>query len=180
MFDIVVLAVVFIFAFIGFRRGLVDEVVKLVGLTLAIICGIKYFYVGVALIEDLFAASEGVYTVIGFILVFLIVYFAFQLVGSIIKRIVKSLKLIWLDRSTGFCFGALKGTIILAFILWIISLFPEIGIEDKIKCSSGTYKLLYGVEVRAISTFHLEDELDSLRLGIRNLFLLENNEETIL
>jgi len=109
LFDLIVLVMIGILGFLGLRHGLIEEALKLIGIIVASTFAVRFYGLGVALIQDIFNISEGVQTVIGFIIVFLIVYLSIQLLASILKRIVSTLKLAWADRLSGLAFGALKG-----------------------------------------------------------------------
>lgn len=176
LFDFIVLVVIAVFAFSGLRRGFVDEAVRLIGLTLAIYAGVRYHYLGIKLVSKLLSISESVQSIISFVIIFLAVYLAIQMVGSILKSVVRTLKLVWLNRIAGLIFGAVKGVVIIAVVVWFISLFPELGIERRVKSSSNSYPLISNFKDKAISTFRLENELNSLRYRIRKIFLLESEQ----
>lgn len=178
MFDLFTLGIIGVFSFLGLQKGLIVGALRLIGLVCALFVGTKYFYLGALLMKGLFSAPQGVYTVVGFVIIFVIVYFAFQLIGSILKRAVMSLRIIWLDRSAGLLFGALKGAFIVAVFLWIVSVFPELGIKKRIEASSTTYPVFDIFKNGAIKALHIEDELDSLNGSLRRLFLLEKREVT--
>jgi len=176
LFDFIVIAVVGLLAFFGLRKGLIEEAIKLIGLVLALFVGVKYYRLGDSLVKSIFSFSEGVQTVVGFIIVFLVVYLTLQIVSYLLKRFIRSLNLVWLDRAAGFVFGTLKGIAIMTIFVWMISVFPELGIEKRLKASSQLYILLEKVEYRVVRTFEFEDELEALRNGFRKLFFLDNHE----
>lgn len=177
LFDLVVVVVVGLFAFFGLRKGLIEEAIRLIGLVVASFAGVKYYYLGVGLVRSIFSFSEGVQTIIGFILIFLIVYFALQIVSSMLKRIIRSLNLAWLDRTAGLIFGTLKGITIMTIIVWMISVFPELGLEKRLKTTSPAYVLLVEFKCEIAKTFKVEDELEALRNSLRKLFFLDNHED---
>ena len=177
LFDLVVVVVVGLFAFFGLRKGLIEEAIRLIGLVVASFAGVKYYYLGVGLVKSIFSFSEGVQTVIGFILIFLIVYLALQIVSSMLKRIIRSLNLAWLDRTAGLIFGTLKGITIMTIIVWMISVFPELGLEKRLKTISPAYVLLVEFKCEIVKTFKVEDELEALRNSLRKLFFLDNHKD---
>ncbi len=177
LFDLVVVVVVGLFAFFGLRKGLIEEAIRLIGLVLASFAGVKYYYLGVGLVKSIFSFSEGVQTVIGFILIFLIVYLTLQIVSSMLKRVIRSLNLAWVDRTAGLIFGTLKGITIMTIIVWMISVFPELGLEKRLKTISPAYILLVEFKCGIVKTFKVEDELEALRNSLRKLFFLDNHED---
>ncbi|MDO9548035.1 MAG: CvpA family protein [Candidatus Marinimicrobia bacterium] len=173
LFDLIVIIVIGILGFIGLRRGLIEEALKLIGIILASIFAVRFYGLVVALIQDMFNISEGVQTVIGFIIVFLIVYLSVLLLSSILKRIVSTLKLTWLDRLSGLAFGAMKGILIMSIIAWCFSIFSETLFVKKLEASSPSYIYLDKCERIMLKTFGLEKRADSLKENIRGIFRME-------
>jgi len=173
LFDLIVIIAVGILGFIGLRRGLIEEALKLIGIVLASIFAVRFYGLGVALIQDMFKISEGVQTVIGFVIVFLIVYLSVQLLSSILKRIVSSLNLAWLDRLSGLAFGAMKGLLIMSIVAWCFSIFSETLFVKKLEASSPSYVYLDKCERIMLKTFSLEERADSLKENIRGIFRME-------
>ena len=178
IFDIIIISIVGLFAFLGLKRGLIEEACKLIGLTLGVIAAIKFHYLGQLLVEDVLPFTEGVLTVVGFVIIFVIVFVAVQLLAMALKRLVRSLNLAWVDRTTGFIFGTLKGMIIMAIFTWVISIFPELGMEQKLKSTATSYLLLERFRYETVHAFRLEDELNGLRIGIRKVLFLETGSNS--
>jgi len=173
LFDLIVLVMIGILGFLGLRHGLIEEALKLIGIIVASTFAVRFYGLGVALIQDIFNISEGVQTVIGFIIVFLIVYLSIQLLASILKRIVSTLKLAWADRLSGLAFGALKGILIMSIIAWCFSIFSETLFVKKLEASSPSYIYLDKCERVLLKTFGLEARADSLKENIRGIFRME-------
>jgi len=173
LFDLIVIIMIGILGFLGLRHGLIEEALKLIGMVVASIFAVRFYGLGVALIQDMFNISEGVQTVIGFIIVFLIVYLSIQLLSSILKRIVSTLKLVWLDRLSGLAFGALKGILIMSIVAWCFSIFSETLFVKKLEASSPSYIYLDKCERVLLKTFGLEKRADSLKENIRGIFRME-------
>ncbi len=174
IFDILVICSVALFAFLGLKRGLIEEALKLAGLVLATILGMKYNSFGAALVRDILPFAEGVLTVIGFVIVFVVVYIVAQLLTMLLKRVVRSLNLAWLDRSFGFLFGMLKGMVLMAIFTWIIGVFPETGLDRKLRSTATTYLVLERFRYETVRMFGVEANLESLRSGLRKVFFLED------
>jgi len=173
LFDLIVIIVIGVLGFLGLRQGLIEEALKLIGMIVASTFAVRFYGLGVALIQDMFNISEGVQTVIGFIIVFLIVYLSIQLLSSILKRIVSTLKLVWLDRLSGLAFGALKGILIMSIVAWCFSIFSETLFVKKLEASSPSYIYLDKCERVLLKTFGLEKRADSLKENIRGIFRME-------
>ncbi len=173
LFDLVVVIVVGLLGFSGLRRGLIEEALKLIGFIFASYLAVRYYVLGVLLIKDIFSVSEGIQTVIGFIIVFLIVYLSIQLISALLKRIIRTLNLAWLDRLAGLGFGALKAILVMSIVAWCLSIFTETKVVQKLEASSPSYIYLDKCERFLIRTFDIEEHADSLKEDIRSIFMLE-------
>ncbi len=169
LFDLIVLIVVAFLGFTGLRRGLIEEAFKLIGLVLGSYLAMRYYSLGIWLIKDIFSIAEGVQTVVGFLIVFLIVYFAVKILAMILKRLVKALSLVWLDRLTGFCFGALKALLIMAIIVWCINIFAASRSVQKLATSSPAFIYLNRWERFLIRVLQIEEQSDSLQEAGREI-----------
>jgi membrane protein required for colicin V production len=173
LFDLVVVIVVGLLGFSGLRKGLIVEALKLIGFIFASYLAVRYYVLGVLLIKNIFSVSEGIQTIIGFIIVFLIVYFSIQLISALLKRIVRTLNLAWLDRLAGLGFGAIKAILVMSIVAWCLSIFTETKIIQKLEASSPSYIYLDKCERFLIRTFSIEEQTDSLKKNIRSIFMLE-------
>ncbi|MFA4839439.1 MAG: CvpA family protein [Candidatus Neomarinimicrobiota bacterium] len=173
LFDLIVIVVIGLTAFFGLRKGLVESVIKLVGFIVAVYVATKFHYLGADLVRSVFKSLGGAQTIVGFVLVFLVVYLFFVVVSMLLKNIIHSFELAGLDRSVGIVFGALKGLIILAIFVWILSVFPEAGIGAKFKATSFSYPLVESFEKGTARVFNLEDDLGHMRSKIRQTLFLE-------
>ena len=169
LFDLIVLIVVAFLGFTGLRRGLIEEAFKLIGLVLGSYLAMRYYSLGIWLIKDIFSIAEGVQTVVGFLIVFLIVYFTVKILAMILKRLVKALSLVWLDRLTGFCFGALKALLIMAIVVWCINIFAASRSVQKLATSSPAFIYLNRWERFLIRVLQIEEQSDSLQEAGREI-----------
>jgi len=169
LFDLIVLVVVAFLGFTGLRRGLIEEAFKLIGLVLGSYLAVRYYSLGIWLIKDIFSIAEGVQTVVGFLIVFLIVYFVVKILAMILKRLVKALSLVWLDRLTGFCFGALKALLLMAIVIWCINIFAASRQVQKLATSSPAFIYLNRWERFLIQALKIEAQSDSLQGAVQDL-----------
>jgi membrane protein required for colicin V production len=122
--DIVILLIISIFALLGFRRGLIKEIISIVAIVGAILTGVIFY----APLEDLIIKhtlikSEAIASISGFLLILFITYLLIKLIGSGLAEIIGTLNLSWFDRICGFCFGAIKGVIISFLIITALGFF---------------------------------------------------------
>jgi membrane protein required for colicin V production len=122
--DISILTVVALFAFLGFRSGLIKEVVSIVAVLGGIIGGVMFYDLagGLFIRYDL-VKNKSIASVGGFIVIMLCVYVVIQLLGLGLAKIMGALQLNWLDRVGGGAFGVVKGAIISFLIVSVLGFF---------------------------------------------------------
>jgi membrane protein required for colicin V production len=169
LFDLIVLVVVTVLGFAGLRRGLIEEAFKLVGLVLGLYLAMRYYSLGIWLIKGIFSIAEGIQTVVGFLIVFLIIYFTVKLIAMILKRLVRALSLVWLDRLAGLCFGALKALLIMAIVVWCINIFAAGRPVQKLATTSMSFIYLNRWERFLIQTLQIEAQSDSLQGAVQGI-----------
>lgn len=115
--DIVISLMILVFAFLGLRRGLINEAVSILALVGGVIAGVVFYdFAGELFIERGLVQSKAIASVGGFIAVMFGVYVLVRLIGWVLSKITGTLHLNWLDRMGGGAFGAVKG-IALSFVL---------------------------------------------------------------
>ena len=111
-FDWVVLAVLLASLVVGAWRGLVYEVLSVLGWLLAFVAA-QWFAADVAARLPMGQASAGLRYAAGFIVVFVVAVFAAGLLASVVKTLVQAVGLRPVDRLLGAVFGLLRGFILL-------------------------------------------------------------------
>lgn len=144
-FDIFVLVIVGLFALAGTRRGLVEELLKIIGLVAAILIAISYVHIVAAKLAAMFDSSPEKLTVISFILIILVVMFGIKLFTELLKRFLRFSMLGWADRAGGAIFGAVKATILLSLLLWGLLLLPVERYTSDLETNTETYSIILGV-----------------------------------
>lgn len=170
LFDFLTLLVIGLLAMRGLRKGFIDEAIKVISLGASIIFSIKYHGIGLSIMRNFFPASKGLQVVLGFLVVFVGIYLIFQVLGSILKGLVRMLKLVWVDKTLGLGFGAIKGLIIMCLVVWFVSVFPELKLEEGLKEKSVLYPVLEQVKNDVSRLFNLEDNLTRIGDSLREIF----------
>lgn len=117
--DIVLALLCVWFAIVGIARGLVRQLFGIGGLIAGHLAGIQFYAPAAAMLKLSFPHSEAV----GYLVVFLLVYLAFRLVGAFIEGRIRASKLSGTDRAAGLLAGLVKGvlvSILLVFLLVIL------------------------------------------------------------
>jgi len=130
--DIVVLVVIAVTAFFGFRAGIIKAVLSLAGLIVGIILAGRYY---VPLSEQLtFISQEGIAKGVSFAIILIVVMIIAALLALLLKWAASIVMLGWLNRLGGAVFGLILGALLSGALLamWI----KFIGMESIIAQST--------------------------------------------
>ncbi|MFQ5850739.1 MAG: CvpA family protein [Candidatus Binatia bacterium] len=129
--DLILLFLVSLFAIRGYFKGLVREIFSLLGLLFGFMVTVRYGELVLGLWQDYWKISPIVLKAVGFITLFLAVYFAFSLTGWLLHRSLKFLFLVGLNRVGGILLGTGKGAALLALILFLLGSSPLIPKQTR-------------------------------------------------
>jgi len=118
--------VIFILMFLSILKGSFEGFSRAVTTVLGVICG---FWAAMNFVRPL-ALKLSVWFndpvwpyIIGFLLIFLLVYLSFVVVGIIFKGALKIIRLSWVDNLLGAFVGAVKGMLLVGVLLFLLTLF---------------------------------------------------------
>lgn len=152
-FDIVALAAIGFFAFNGFRKGLIIEVFKILGVITGLLLAMQYMRAAAALLHSLFPLTQQVENVIGFILIFILTMVVFMTLARFVKYVFKVVLMGWLDRSGGILLGGIKGALIVSAFLPLLLFLPDtIAFVKDTREHSLAYRYLRGFAPRVYDT----------------------------
>jgi membrane protein required for colicin V production len=120
-FDIMVLLIVGVAAVGGFMRGIVQEVLSLVGWVLAIFA-IRFLHTDLAAFLHGYIGTPSGAAVLAFALLLLIPYATMKLIARTAGRSTRNSVLGPIDRVLGFGFGGVKGVIIVVMAFSVLVL----------------------------------------------------------
>ncbi len=121
--SIIIIALGF-FAFKGFRKGMILEVFKLIGIFGGFLAAAKYFSGGTGILIRQFDMGPNVAAGVSFILIFVLVAGTARFIAGAIKKLMEFSMLGWVDKGGGALFGALKASFIISSVLLAISFIP--------------------------------------------------------
>jgi len=133
VFDIVILAVLVLFAVRGFAHGFVREVFSVLGVVIAAILGFIFADAGAVVVEGMLGVSTPVARVLAFLVIFLTLSVGLYLIGSALSKLTKFALLKPLDKIGGALAGLLEGLIVIGVILAAMSSF--VGIHKALQGS---------------------------------------------
>lgn len=128
LLDLVIMGVLILGAILGFRKGGVGEITRVVGLAIAFVFSMQLMKpVGLVVVSSL-GLSDKVAPLAGFITTFLIIYGVALLLGRAIEKVLSTLKLGTLDKLIGGGVGALKYALLFSIGLLFVG---DLGIPSQ-------------------------------------------------
>lgn len=134
--DIAILVVLVGFIIKGLLRGLLKEVCSLAGLFLGTFLAFRYHAALAEKLLEQFSLPVSVAIAITFTTLFLCTLIAFLALGFLLSRFVKLIFLGGFNRIIGGFFGLAQGTLLLAVVLFTLSLRPLPWIDHLAETSS--------------------------------------------
>lgn len=124
-YDILIIAIIAAGFLYGFLKGIISEVFAIAGLILGFIVAMKCSFIVQPYLEQ-FIKGESAAFIVGFLLLFLVTAAGIIIVGMLLKKAIKFIRLSWLDRWIGGLVGLVKGIVVVGLIsLVIVAVFPE-------------------------------------------------------
>jgi membrane protein required for colicin V production len=121
--DIVLILVLLVSVVIGAWRGLLYEVLSVLGWVAAFVLA-QWLAVDTADLLPLKGASEPLRYAAGFAIVFIAVAFAAGFIAWLVKKLVESVGLRPVDRTLGALFGLLRGAVLLLGVALVVVMTP--------------------------------------------------------
>lgn len=138
--DIIIGIILLLFALAGLKNGIIREAFALVAFIGGVYGAVKLSdYVGGKL-STLINVSQEWMSVISFIIVFILLALAINLIGKGVSKLAESLSLGFFDKIGGFMFGVAKGLLIVGVVIIVLDFF---GIKDVINKETREKSVLY-------------------------------------
>jgi membrane protein required for colicin V production len=123
-YDITILVIIIVFGIRSLMKGLIGEVMAVIGLVVAFLCARLF---GQTVGDALFGGKNQWFAeAAGYLLVFLLVLVAAWGISLALKITLKKTPMRWVDKLGGFLFGAIKGAVIVSLFLLVFK-GTEIG-----------------------------------------------------
>ena len=156
---------------IGFRRGLVEELGRLLGLIVATVFSLKLYVKLGSLFLDWITMDAWVLFILSFILIFSIILISMRIITRLIQFLFLSKSTKWVNRLMGTFFGASKGILVVMMFFWIFELMPNSKSADIIMKESEMAQYLIKTRTAIISSFNLDDPIKSGEKSIKNYLI---------
>ena len=159
--DGLVLFILLVVAIVGYQRGFVEELGRLLGLFLAMLVALKlYLPIGNLLVGRTDWDGKFVLTLC-FIMIFLLILFLVRLVTRMVQLMILSRSIKLADRLLGFIFGFGKGSLIMIIIVWMIAAAPANSWVGTIQQQSRLYLKFESGGNLIVQLFSLEKNLST-------------------
>ena len=124
LLDVILIVVIAFSSIYGLFKGLVKEVISLLALIIGLI-GASRFYEGTSPLLQDFGLGEQAARILSFIILFIAIFVALTVIGKLIHKLVHAIFLGWLNRLGGVGFGLIRGIIVSAIIIMILTMIPS-------------------------------------------------------
>jgi membrane protein required for colicin V production len=117
--DIILVIIVLLGAYQGFKSGFIVELFSLLGVFLGVLGGFKLMGVAMMMLANRFNIDEKVLPYVAFAVVFLVIVIVVGLLGRMIKESVKQTMLGGADQIAGSVLGVIRSVFMLSIMIWI-------------------------------------------------------------
>lgn len=122
--DIILLILLVASIIVGSKKGLIRELMALAVLTATVIMSVNYIDIIAVKIYEMLGGSPLVTAILSFIVLLAIIYAVFKLLGIVFYRVANLQKLGKKDQLGGAFVGAIRGWVIISFVVFMAFLMP--------------------------------------------------------
>ena len=138
--DIIIAVILFLFGFKGLRKGLIIEVVTLLALGVGIYGAMRFSDFTAERLVEYNEVKEEYLNTVAFILTFVLLVIAVNLIGRVVSKAVDAMNLGFIDRLGGFVFGVAKGVLLCSLFVVILNNLQVMGVvKEEAKQKSKLY-----------------------------------------
>lgn len=120
-FDFTVIAILLVSLLLGLWRGLIYEVLSLVGWPVAFVLSKLY---GGSIVPMMPGMQEAMRISLAYAAIFIAALIVWGVLVWLLSKLVKAVGLGWLDRMLGGVFGALRGVLAILALVWLAGMTP--------------------------------------------------------
>ena len=154
---------------LGYSRGLVDELGRLIGLVLSIIIATGQTVNISKIILEKIHLEPWLATMIAFGGIFSLILIFSRLITRLFKIALLSKANIWINSILGFLFGMLKGYCIITVFIWVLIILPLDSWTNIVEQNSRIFHTTNHFRNSMVNFFGWEDPLDYSENFIRDM-----------
>ncbi len=154
--DVLAVFMILVLAVVGYQRGFIDELGRLLGLIFALVLGIRFYVPLGGMIIQPTGWDGGLALFVSFSIIFIAVLVAVRLFTRMIQIMTISHVTRRANNILGAGFGALKGGFVLIIAVWLIASFPGSKWTGNISRQSHLYSPVARNKDRVVKLFRLE------------------------
>ena len=139
--DILLLIPMLLFAWSGYKKGLIISLASLAALILGLYFAFFFSDFAGNLLTKYFTIQGKYLAAISFVVTFVVVIIAVITLGNTLEKVVKVLMLGFLNKAAGAVFGLLKGALYMSILIFVINYFD--GGQSIIKKENREKSLFY-------------------------------------
>ena len=155
-------------SFIGFNRGFIEELGRLLGLVLSSIIASNFYVEFGTILTRAITVDPWAMFVFSYIVIFLAALFSVRVITKLIHFMFLSRNTKWVNKFLGGFFGFIKGAIIVTMFFWMFELVPDKNISNAVLNNSISADKLVKIRKVIISTFNWNDPVKKGEKTINN------------
>ena len=167
--DGVAILFILFLGYIGFNRGLIEELGRLIGLIIAILISMSNTKSISDKIIGIVGLDDWIIKILTFTLLFIATIVLTRLLTKMLNIAILSKNNQMMNQSLGFTFGAFKGFFIIMTILWFIALLPKQKWTSFMGKNSNISKISNQFRISIVSFFNWDDPVELSESYIKQL-----------
>jgi len=156
-FDGIAYFFLLVMGIIGFQRGVVEEMGRLLGLILANVVALRYVNVFTVHLENVLPEVQIPVQPLGYVLLFSLTLITVRLLTRFVHLLLLTKSTRWANRWMGLGFGVLKGLLILMVVVTAMEMLPGARWSQKILANSLMSQTLRETRTRITTLFNWPD-----------------------
>jgi len=148
LIDIIFIIPLLLFAWSGYKKGLIIEAATLAALILGLYFAIYFSDITIGLLNENFKIDQKYIGAISFVVTFVAVVFGVIAIGKILEKFINVLLLGFLNKIAGSVFGILKGALFISILIFALSYF---SLENKLFSEQSRQKSLLYEPIKSVA-----------------------------
>ena len=176
-FDILAMMFIIAFGIIGYKRGLVEEMGRLLGMIIAVSFSWSYYVELSGIVLEVININIWVVMVFSFTIIFIAALLLTRILTKFIHLLLLSKSTKLLNRGMGFTFGAIKAVLVLMMFIWALDIYPKKEWSKIVHAESTIAEYLTAIRLNIINLFNLQDPVAKGEKFVQEL--MESAEEDL-